>query len=300
MPESVSSPRWVKHRIKTKAGTKGAMGDPLETGITNRHFENDLAQWQDCPGCEKCLPNDGLVLRHGSWRPTESHEFILMLTKSNDYYADGEAVREKQLPQSIARMTRNHLTDYDPGYPTQGPQNLHYGEKLSQEEAGNMSGRNLRSVWTFSTQSYAGAHYATFPEKLPELCIKAGTPEYGVCAECGKPYARILERSKEDVHRRNYKSEYAREPLKEGKVSHLEENYRVETQTLGWKKTCKCQTDKVVGATVLDPFSGTATTLAVAKRLGRQAVGYEMSEEYCSLSVKRLEQVTSPMRLVGG
>jgi hypothetical protein len=44
-------------------------------------FLND-AVWQDCPGCEKCEPNGGLVLRRGSWRCTKSHEHILMLTKT--------------------------------------------------------------------------------------------------------------------------------------------------------------------------------------------------------------------------
>ena len=35
--------------------------------------------------------------------------------------------------------------------------------------------RNLRSVWTITTQPYKGAHYATFPTKLVEPCIKAGS-----------------------------------------------------------------------------------------------------------------------------
>ena len=35
--------------------------------------------------------------------------------------------------------------------------------------------RNKRSVWTVSTQPYPEAHYATFPEEIPEICIKAGS-----------------------------------------------------------------------------------------------------------------------------
>ncbi|GAI53745.1 unnamed protein product, partial [marine sediment metagenome] len=94
-------------------------------------------------------------------RPTESHEYILMLTKSSRYYWDADAVRERQLPQSVARMTRSHLTDYDPNYPTQGPQNLHYGEKLSEEEAEAMPGRNIRSVFNIPQG------YAKLKEDLP-------------------------------------------------------------------------------------------------------------------------------------
>ena len=38
------------------------------------------------------------------------------------------------------------------------------------------------AVWKIATQSFPGAHFATFPEKLVEPCILAGTSEKGVCA----------------------------------------------------------------------------------------------------------------------
>jgi hypothetical protein len=37
------------------------------------------------------------------------------------------------------------------------------------------AGRNARSVWTITTQPYPEAHFATFPEAIPERCIKAGS-----------------------------------------------------------------------------------------------------------------------------
>jgi DNA modification methylase len=36
-------------------------------------------------------------------------------------------------------------------------------------------GKNRRSVWKINTKPFKDAHFAVFPEKLPELCIKAGT-----------------------------------------------------------------------------------------------------------------------------
>ena len=51
----------------------------------------------------------------------------------------------------------------------------------------------------------------------------------------------------------------------------------------------KCKGNKVP-AIVLDPFAGTGTTLWVAKKLGRRAVGYELSEEYCQLALERIRQ----------
>ncbi len=41
-------------------------------------------------------------------------------------------------------------------------------------------GRNRRTVWHIATKPYHGAHFATFPEELPALCITAGCPRGGV------------------------------------------------------------------------------------------------------------------------
>ena len=54
-------------------------------------------------------------------------------------------------------------------------------------------GANKRDVWTIPTQPYKKAHFATFPLKLAEIPLLAGTSEHGVCSECGAPWARALE-----------------------------------------------------------------------------------------------------------
>ena len=45
------------------------------------------------------------------------------------------------------------------------------------------------------------------------------------------------------------------------------------------------------GDTVLDPFAGSGTTLTTAKKLGRQFLGYELSEEYAARVAKRLKTI---------
>ncbi len=53
------------------------------------------------------------------------------------------------------------------------------------------------------------------------------------------------------------------------------------------------------GEVVLDPFSGSATTVAVAKKLGRQHVGLELSKDYCALGQQRLDAICVGDELVG-
>ena len=59
------------------------------------------------------------------------------------------------------------------------------------------------------------------------------------------------------------------------------------TETLGWQPTCSCDLDPIP-ATVLDPFSGSGTTLLVARKLGRKGIGLDISAEYLDLAKERL------------
>lgn len=103
-------------------------------------------------------------------RPTRSHEYIFLLTKAARYYYDAEAVKESSItdPASKAAMTFGSLA---------GKNNT--AEKAHSVDVGHKweytPTRNLRSVWTFATQPYPEAHFATFPPELPRRCILAST-----------------------------------------------------------------------------------------------------------------------------
>ncbi len=147
-------------------------------------------------------------------------------------------------------------------------------------------GRNLRSVWEFPTQPYPEAHFAVFPEKLPETCIKAATPEVGCCSKCGAPWERITENKPMKIRRTDWGDKAGNRTASSGTM--IESN---SSKTLGWQPTCKCNVDKVPSI-VLDPFAGAGTTLWVAKKLNRKAIGFDISEEYSKLAMKRnLQQV---------
>ena len=236
-------------------------------------------------------------------RPTNSHEHILMLTKSAKYFWDADAVRETQTGNAHSRGTENGNEAY---------QTARGSYKDFKSPVVDLpAGRNLRSVWTFPTQPYPEAHFAVFPEKLPELCIKAATPEAGCCSKCRSPWARVLDKGSSD-HDAETESAYEA-GTSANRLAKLRQSARAsgdeyvnETKTLGWQPTCKCweyakdlpiidgvgfkQPYPKVPSIVLDPFAGAGTTLWVAKKLNRKAIGFEISEEYCQLIVKRIRQ----------
>jgi DNA modification methylase len=158
-------------------------------------------------------------------RCTKAHEYVFLLTKSDRYYYDAEAVSEAAAESSLARVAQPTLatqrgSDRVPGK-TNGPMKA------------VLSGttRNRRSVWTVTTKPYSGAHFAVMPADLVEPCIKAGCPE---------------------------------------------------------------------GGTVLDPFAGSGTTLAVAAELGRNAIGCELNPAYIELAEKRIKESRAGVALFEG
>ena len=81
-------------------------------------------------------------------------------------------------------------------------------------------------------------------------------------------------------------------------MADMSDNLRMakDTRTLSWRPTCTCNVAKV-GATVLDPFAGTATTLLAAMRLGRRSFGTDLSEDYLKQAIQRLSRQPLPMEL---
>lgn len=126
-------------------------------------------------------------------RCTKSHEYIFLLSKSQRYYYNNDAIREphtgeaakavavgfKEVGQrGINSSVRRGLTD---GQSTQFSKKGHSGYFGADGKCLlNPLGKNKRSVWNVPTQSVKGAHFATFPPALIEPCILAGCPVDGV------------------------------------------------------------------------------------------------------------------------
>ena len=74
-------------------------------------------------------------------RPTRSHEHIFLLTKSDKYFYDHEAIKEPAIVNG----------------------------------KNNGKQKNRRDVWNINTEGFSGAHFAVFPSQLVRLCMLAGS-----------------------------------------------------------------------------------------------------------------------------
>lgn len=221
-------------------------------------------------------------------RPTKSHEHIFLMTKSSRYYYDADAVREKfdgplHTPGNLNKVPGRKRNDL--GFP----------ERMD-AVWGNPKGRNLRDVWTIPTHAYSAAHFATFPPKLVDPCIKAGSSEEGCCSVCLSPRERVVEKGdliptgkKHDkraygvVVDRPDKSDQGRNRARDGHRA----NMAFENKTTGWKPTCDHDA-AAIPCTILDPFGGAGTVGLVADRLGRDAVLIELNPEYAAMAKRRI------------
>lgn len=115
-------------------------------------------------------------------RPTKAHEYIFLLSRSQTYRYDQEAIKETQADSSVVRSQYGWNGRTDDGSSgartgTTFKRMAITGEKIATIPADGK--RNKRTVWTVASQPFKGAHFATFPPELIEPCIKAGCPPGG-------------------------------------------------------------------------------------------------------------------------
>ena len=184
-------------------------------------------------------------------RPTKSHEYIFLLSKSKNYYYDLEATRNpasealirdvfdgyegesvKDYSQANAQNPSDTKERIIEGYRNRvkrekkrGHRRKHAGfyecwDLMTVDEQRAL-GSNKKSVWWVATEGYKDAHFATFPRKLIEPCVLAGT------------------RPKD---------------------------------------------------TILDSFAGSGTVAQLAKEYNRKSISIEINEKYLSMQIEGLKQ----------
>jgi DNA modification methylase len=132
-------------------------------------------------------------------RPTRAHEYVFLMSKSERYFYDGDAIRTPRSEATVARDTdpsqhtgprlgkhkpdhadkRDPTATYSRADKQRGHSRRHAGfnDRWDQMEKDEQvaGGANARSVWTIAPQCYPEAHFATFPEELARRCILAGS-----------------------------------------------------------------------------------------------------------------------------
>lgn len=247
-------------------------------------------------------------------RPTKAHEYVFLLSKSETYYYDSEAIRETASFENVAGKTPGNW-DTSLGMGGHGTINRAGREKYRKANSTNAShvpgasphtqlhragqprealSRNKRSVWTIPTAPFPEAHFATFPPELPETCIKASTSQQGCCSACGAPWERETKAefiAQPDVSlEKGIRGHPGQKPMDASRKDAGVPRGYTRYVTIGWRPTCRCEGVGVVPATVLDPFAGAGTTLLVADRLQRNAIGIELNPEYAAMTRQRLER----------
>ena len=275
-------------------------------------------------------------------RPASALEHVFLLTKSQKYFFDMDAIKIKASADSHRRYARgrsnNHKwSDGGPGNQSIAksfkhmrgvtPKSAQAGSGIKANEsfhaaAGDLVGsRNFRNTDLFyqsiqpphgaifcgdelvgldiNPQAEKAAHFACFPEKIPEVAILAGTSEKGCCPECGAPWERVT-----DV---TYKNDTTKsgQPAK-GNHTHNEkmvmkfssgERTRRISKTIGWKPGCECGKDPIP-CTVLDPFLGSGKTFLVSYKHGRKCIGIELSKTYLDeIAIPKIEAETRQLKL---
>jgi DNA modification methylase len=196
-------------------------------------------------------------------RLTTTHELLYFFTRSPRYYFDLDPIR-----QPLVSGKRQSASTAPRSYPPAGIGAANRkGWTLNDNRgltglkasglAGHPLGKNPGDVWTLPTAGFRGGHFAAFPLSLAERPLLATTPER-VCANCGEPWHRALER-------------------RDGRLLAVGD----------LEPTCLCGADSVPGV-VLDPFMGTGTTALAAEKHGRDWIGIELNPEYAEMAEQRL------------
>ena len=249
-------------------------------------------------------------------RPTKAHEYVFLFAHPDSggkYFYDADAVKEP------AKYGEHH-TKYSGTYTrhkveamqVEGAINGENYQRGMQQAMKNPLQKNKRSVWTVNPKPYKGSHFAVWPPDLVRPMILAGTSACGVCSKCGAPWTRVLE----DNHQPNAygagggpKAEQSEADRLAGGVGRMDGGRRATSgssfnnnpakrppspQTTGWQSSCDCVDAQTIPATVLDPFSGSATTGMVALQEGRNYIGLDLNRNYLPLAEARVQDIPAP------
>jgi DNA modification methylase len=250
-------------------------------------------------------------------RPSSSLEYVFMLTKAPRYYYDADAVRLNGAGR-LDRGRGNKGRIGPQGWraePLTDPagRNRRNGDwwyesldgVVGDTAAGMVTSGMVDAVpagedilgFDVSPEAFSGSHFAVMPQKLVEPMIRAGTSEAGACPKCGKAWVRIVDAPHRGATQtRNGRGDPGMScPSGMAIGSDTRGMPSYQGKTTGWAPSCSCSPVlPPVPQLVFDPFAGSGTTLLTARRLGRSAVGCDLSADYLALAARRIADGLRP------
>lgn len=242
---------------------------------TETHHDGDSSHGNsDLPGHEYSHSATG--------HSTESHKTALDPEISpHEITGDGSPNRiadSESPPETSAISGHKPGSNNEQGSDADGPPNY-----PSEQTAGNSADKCTCRIID---------HFATFPPRLIEPLIKAGTSEKGCCAGCGAPWVREVAKTGgttgQSWHDHSADDTAGQRAQFSGGLGGEAARTGYDVQTLGWSPSCACNAD-CVPATILDPFGGSGTTGLVADRLGRDCILIELNPGYADMARRRIE-----------
>lgn len=275
----------ARHDAKTRFVQTGA-GWPLDKSLClipesfrwalvygrNPFTGRETPRWRARNVIRWCRPNPPVGALGDKFRPATSE--MVVVCKSRTRWFDLDAVRTAVAhPLATASSTTKAPT----------------GQRFDHYNPSESAGAPPLDWWEIPTQPYAGAHFATFPEKLVTKPIAAMCPRE-VCRTCGEPRRRIVDHER-SLHAAQGAADGARQGAAHGKslnnfaTAQGGKGYTVTREHVGWTD---CAHDDYRRGVVLDPFCGSGTTLAVAEGLGRDSIGIDLDARNADLAHARV------------
>lgn len=196
-------------------------------------------------------------------RPTQTIEYIFLLTKSPKYFYDAEAVKLAGVCPAGTKGAKGSATRADEeGVNARPPEYKVYDGTRLRRSSDNFfesfqglyqddDGEPLAFV--VNTKPYKGAHFATFPPKLIEPMILAGTSAHGCCSKCGAPWERVVNRTAMVIDRSERTHELGRTRSSGTMVS------PAMSETIGWQPNCECNGVFVQARVLVEPTPAPAS-----------------------------------------
>ena len=225
-------------------------------------------------------------------RLNDTTEAVFHFVKNKSYWYDLDAIREEHKASTYEWAER---ASYNTASGATNDENYNHHQSGGLHSPGDVkdtlhpAGKNPGDVFEVTTKPFPEAHFAVYPPELCEKPLKATCPPK-VCAECGSPYEREVEREREYVNGSSPDESGVSNMRNDvsGDEHDIRRGVRTHTTTKGWTPTCDCDTDATEAGIALDPFAGAGTTLLKAKELGRKFVGIELNPKYADMTRARV------------